>query len=162
VIIPGEDPAKFKALRADLAAEHRPVGLTEELLVDEVAQHYWRMKRFRALEAQIFRSKGVNENGGTTIDTGNWVQCIKLGLFSSIQRALNQFLQSAQYLTRAPKDPWLRSFRAARFSKRSGSLLVPTHRFSGQTAQRRPGMAGIQSATGMNEAQLMNFFRGAA
>ena len=88
IVIPGEDPAEFEALRADLAAEHRPVGLTEEMLVDEVAQHYWRMKRYRDLEAQMYKSKG-EEDGGVALDTANLVRCIDLGLFTSIQRALN-------------------------------------------------------------------------
>jgi hypothetical protein len=57
-------------------------GLTEELLVDEVAQHYWRMKRFRALEAQMYRSKGPHEDGGSALDTANLVRCIDLGLFT--------------------------------------------------------------------------------
>ena len=59
------------------------------MLVDEIAQHYWRMKRYRTLEAQMYKSKGVNEDGGTALDTANLVQCIDLGLFTSIQRALN-------------------------------------------------------------------------
>ena len=87
LLIPGEDRAKFEALRADLAAEHRPLGVTEELLVDEIAQHYWPMKRYRALEAQMYKAKGENEDGSTALDVAKLVQCIDLGLFTSMQRA---------------------------------------------------------------------------
>jgi hypothetical protein len=159
IIIPGEDPAQFEALRADLAAEHRPVGLTEEMLVDEVAQHYWRMKRFRALEAQIFRSKGVNENGGTTIDTGNWVQCIELGLFSSIQRALNSAERSFYKALNTLRE--LQKARGFVPANAQNAAVAPTA-FPVKQHSAAQEWAEIQSATGMNEAQLMNFFRGAA
>jgi hypothetical protein len=48
-----------------------------------------RMKRFRALEAQMYRSKGPHEDGGSALDTANLVRCIDLGLFTPMQRALN-------------------------------------------------------------------------
>jgi hypothetical protein len=44
--IPGEDPEKLDALREDLRVEHQPASLTEEILVDELAHHYWRIKRY--------------------------------------------------------------------------------------------------------------------
>jgi hypothetical protein len=156
VIIPGEDPAKFEALRADLAAEHRPIGLTEEMLVDEVAQHYWRMKRFRSLEAQIFRSKDVNENGGTTIDTGNWVQCIELGLFSSIQRALNSAERSFYKALNTLRE--LQKTRGFVPANAQNAAVAPTV-FPVKQRSAAQEWAEIHSATGMNEAQLMNLFR---
>ncbi len=159
IIIPGEDPAKFEALRSDLAAEHRPVGLTEELLVDEIAQHYWRMKRFRALDAQMYKSNGRNEAGGTAIDTGNWVQCIDLGLFSSIQRALNSaersFYKALNTLRELQK---VRGFVPAR--AQTTAVATTTSPVKQRSAAQE--WAEIEAATGMNEAQLMNFFRGAA
>jgi hypothetical protein len=159
IVIPGEDPAKFEALRADLAAEHRPVGLTEEMLVDELAQHYWRMKRFRSLDAQMYRSKGPQENGGSALDTASLVQCIDLGLFTSIQRALNSaersFYKALNTLRELQK---VRGFVPAK----AQNTAVATTAFPVKQRSAGQEWAEIQAATGMDEAELMNFFRGAA
>jgi hypothetical protein len=159
VIIPGEDPANFEALRADLAAEHRPVGLTEEMLVDEVAQHYWRMKRFRALEAQMYRSKGPHEDGGSALDTANLVRCIDLGLFTSMQRALNSAERSFYKALNT-----LRELQKARgfVPAQAGNAAVAPTPLPVKKRSAAQEWAEIQSATGMNEAQLMNLFRQAA
>jgi hypothetical protein len=166
IVIPGEDPAKFEALRADLAAEHRPVGVTEEMLVDEVAQHYWRMKRFRSLDAQMYRSKSPHENGGSALDTASLVQCIDLGLFTSIQRALNsaersfyKALNTLRELQKArgfvPAEPRASASGEAISSSRPTAFPVKQRSAAREWAE-------IQAATGMDEAELMNFFRGAA
>ena len=158
LLIPGEDPAKFEACRADLAAEHRPVGVTEEILVDEIAQHYWRMKRYRALEVQMYKAKSEDENG-VALDVDNWVKCIDLGLFTSIQRALNSAERS---FYRALKT--LREMQKARGfvpaeprASASGATALPVKQRSAAEE-----WAEIQAATGMNEAQLTQFFRGVA
>jgi hypothetical protein len=159
VIVPGEDPAKFEALRADLASEHRPVGLTEEMLVDEIAQHYWRMKRYRALEAQMYKSKGLTENGATAIDTNNLVRCIELGIFTSLQRVLNSaersFYKALNTLRELQKA---RGFVSAQAGKAAAAPAV----FPGKQRSRRQEMAELEAATGMNEAQIMKFLSGAA
>ena len=54
LVIPGEDPAALDALKADLRAEHQPVNTTEEILVNEIAEHYWRIRRYRAMEPKLF------------------------------------------------------------------------------------------------------------
>ncbi|MBV9267736.1 MAG: hypothetical protein JO061_16325 [Acidobacteriaceae bacterium] len=53
LVIPGEDPAELDSLKADLIAEHQPGNTTEEILVNEMAEHYWRLKRFRRVEAAL-------------------------------------------------------------------------------------------------------------
>ena len=55
VIAPGEDPAELDELRAKLRDEHQPANTTEEILVDELAQHYWRMRRIRCQEVGPWR-----------------------------------------------------------------------------------------------------------
>ena len=159
VIIPGEDRAAFEALRAELTSEHRPVGLTEELLVNEIAQHYWRMKRYRTLEAQMYKSKGVNEDGSTALDTANLVQCIDLGLFTSIQRALNS---AERGFYKALKT--LREMQKARgfVPAQAQSAAVQPTAFPVKQRTAAQEWAEIQAATGMNEAQLTQLFRGAA
>ncbi len=70
LILPGEDPAEFDELRASLRTEHQPANTTEEILVDELAQHFWRMRRFREFEARAFQPENLddwNTNGLMTL-----------------------------------------------------------------------------------------------
>ncbi len=159
LLIPGEDRADSEALRADLAAEHRPLGVTEELLVDEIAQHYWRMKRYRGLEAQMYKEQSVQENGDVALDVANLVKCIDLGLFTSIQRALNSAERS---FYRALKT--LREMQKARgfVPARAQSAVVQPTALPVKQRSAAEEWAEIQAATGMNEAQLTQLFRGAA
>ena len=46
-----EDPAELDALKAGLRAEHQPANTTEEILVNEMAEQFWRIRRFRFREA---------------------------------------------------------------------------------------------------------------
>ncbi len=50
LVIPSEDQAQLDALKAALFTEHRPANETEALLVQEMAEHYWLMKRYRRFE----------------------------------------------------------------------------------------------------------------
>lgn len=50
VILPWEDPNEFKALQQAFLAEHMPQGITEELLVAELATLFWR--KMRVLQAE--------------------------------------------------------------------------------------------------------------
>ncbi len=159
LIIPGEDPALFEALRTDLAAEHSPVGLTEELLVDEVAQHYWRMKRYRALEAQMYKSQGTNANGNTDLDVENLVSCIELGLFTSIQRVLNSAERSFYKALKTLRE--LQKARGFVPAKAQNAAVAPTP-FPAKQRSAAEEWAEVEAATGMNEAQLTALFRGAA
>lgn len=51
LVLPGEDPADLEALRSSLRVEHQPVNTTEEILVNEIAEHFWRLRRMRKFEA---------------------------------------------------------------------------------------------------------------
>ncbi len=64
VVAPGEDPAELDELRAKLRDEHQPANTTEEILVDELAQHYWRMRRIRCQEVGPWR-KGSKDRPTT-------------------------------------------------------------------------------------------------
>jgi hypothetical protein len=54
IVASGEDPVELDALKTDLRAEHQPASLTEEMLVNEIAEQYWRLKRARRMEANLF------------------------------------------------------------------------------------------------------------
>jgi hypothetical protein len=59
LVMKGENPADLDALKADLIAEHQPANTTEELLVNEMAEQYWRLKRARRIEASIFSADSL-------------------------------------------------------------------------------------------------------
>ncbi len=59
LVLPGEDPAALDALKADLRAEHQPANETEEILVNELAEQYWRLRRARRLEADLLSSDDI-------------------------------------------------------------------------------------------------------
>lgn len=75
LVIPGEDPAEFDHLRATLRDEHQPADTTEEILIDELAQHFWRLRRFRRLEASAWTP-------------GNLSNSIDTGLLALVQRSM--------------------------------------------------------------------------
>ena len=56
LVLPGENPAELDRLKADLFAEHQPTNTTEELLVNELAEQYWRIRRFRLFEAKAWEN----------------------------------------------------------------------------------------------------------
>ncbi len=57
LVVPGEDPAELDALRHSLRAEHQPANTTEEILVNEIAEQYWRLRRMRRYEAHGMASE---------------------------------------------------------------------------------------------------------
>ncbi len=61
LILPGEDPAELDALRSDLRREHQPATTTEDILVNELAEHYWRLRRMRKLEARAMGAGSFDE-----------------------------------------------------------------------------------------------------
>ena len=61
LVLPGEDPAELDALRQDLRREHQPANTTEEILVNELAEHYWRLRRMRKFEARIMGTGTLEE-----------------------------------------------------------------------------------------------------
>ena len=58
VVVQGEDPAAYEALRRGLFESYKPVNTAEEILVEEIAQNYWRLQRARIIEAENFRING--------------------------------------------------------------------------------------------------------
>ena len=47
--LPNEDPAQYEALVAGLREEHQPTTLTENLLIEKLAQHFWLQQRANRL-----------------------------------------------------------------------------------------------------------------
>jgi hypothetical protein len=57
-VIKGEDPAEYDRSRQDLFDSYTPVGGAEEMLVDRIAQSWWRLQRAERIEAVITRELG--------------------------------------------------------------------------------------------------------
>ena len=55
-ILDWEDPSAFTDLSARLELEHKPATITEEILIQKMAQHYWLTQRAIALQATCFNS----------------------------------------------------------------------------------------------------------
>jgi hypothetical protein len=55
IVLPGEDPAEYDALRQSLLADYAPVDNTERTLVEELAAGSWRLARARRHETAILR-----------------------------------------------------------------------------------------------------------
>jgi hypothetical protein len=54
IVLPGEDPAAYNDLRTSLESEWRPGTTQESVLVDQIAQHAWRLQRARRVETASF------------------------------------------------------------------------------------------------------------
>lgn len=63
VVLPHESAAEFAALLAAFQAEHSPVGVTESMLVEELAALAWRKRR--ALQAEGAAIQRWREAAGT-------------------------------------------------------------------------------------------------
>ena len=55
IIIHGEDPAQYDALRNELGHDLNPSGVTENFLVDQIAQAQWKLMRIARIDACQFR-----------------------------------------------------------------------------------------------------------
>ena len=54
IIIPGEDPDEFRGLVEDFIAEHQPICVTEQVLVEKMAQQHWLSLRALRLQGEAF------------------------------------------------------------------------------------------------------------
>ena len=54
IVLPGEDPAEYDALRQELHEDYAPVNTAEASIVDQIAQHTWRLQRVRRAETVIW------------------------------------------------------------------------------------------------------------
>ena len=54
-----ESPEALDTLKAKLRAEHQPVNETEGILVNEMAEQFWRLRRARAMETSVLDSDKV-------------------------------------------------------------------------------------------------------
>ncbi len=54
VVIKGEDPEEYEALRQDLLDDWKPADTQEEILVAQIAESAWRLMRVRRVETRTY------------------------------------------------------------------------------------------------------------
>jgi hypothetical protein len=95
LVLPGEDPAELDQLRASLRAEHQPANTTEEMLVNDLAENFWRIRRMREREAVAMQPENL----------ASWIE---LGLLTIVQRTMasaeRAFHRALTDLRRLQKD----------------------------------------------------------
>lgn len=95
LVLPDEDPAELDQLRASLRAEHQPINTTEEILVNDLAENFWRLRRMRERETFAMQPENI----------ATWVE---LGLLAVVQRTMASaergFHKSLNDLRRLQKD----------------------------------------------------------
>jgi len=60
LVLPGESADELNCLRETLRANHQPVNETEEILVNEIAEHFWRLRRMRQFEARGMQPENLD------------------------------------------------------------------------------------------------------
>ncbi len=59
LVLPNEDPAELDQLRASLRTEHQPLNTTEEMLVNDLAENFWRLRRMREFETRAMQPENI-------------------------------------------------------------------------------------------------------
>ncbi len=74
IVIPGEDPNELRCLLEDFMAEHQPATVTEQILVEKMAQNHWLALRAFRLQGETFLTQklrceesGIPKNLGLLI-----------------------------------------------------------------------------------------------
>ena len=83
VVIPGEDEAFFHEIQNSLRAEHAPASTLEEILVNQVAENYWRLLRARNMETASFSTGLIvvaEENGVQAVEPNDLYRASSLAL----------------------------------------------------------------------------------
>jgi len=95
LVLPNENPAELDQLRASLRAEHQPINSTEEMLVNDLAENFWRLRRMREFETRAMLPENIVD----------WHQT---GLLAVVQRTMASaergFHKSLTALRRLQKD----------------------------------------------------------
>lgn len=130
LLIPGDDPAEFEALRDALRREHQPADTTEQLLVDGMAQSHWLLQRALRFQNECFTVAGGHS---VAVDEKRLALFIRYG--TTHERAFHKALGA---LLRLQKER-----RKARSVANTGFVSQKTPSFSAE-----PAMLGFVSQTG--------------
>lgn len=92
LVLPGECPASLDELRAALRQQYEPSNVTESILVNEIAEQFWRLRRMRALEARAMQPESVD-----ALLEGGLLAFIARGM-ASAERGLHRAISTLQKL----------------------------------------------------------------
>ena len=68
MLLDGEDPREFNALRQSLIQELQPAGAAQGFLVDDIAISFWRLRRVPAFEAALLEWATFEERHSGTVE----------------------------------------------------------------------------------------------
>ena len=119
-----ESPDALDTLKAKLRSEHQPVNETEEILVNEMAEQFWRLRRARVLETSLLDSDQVLIPHLAAIQR----------MMSSAERGFHKALNVLRQLQKERGFVAQKEQSGSRSESASALGLVP------QTAEPRPGV----------------------
>jgi hypothetical protein len=100
VVIPGEDPAEFEDLRTGLHTDWKPANTQESVLVDQIAQHAWRLNRARRLETASFDRFMPNLAGATRTGRNGRTEIVPVDPEEALATAFHTNTQAFENLRR--------------------------------------------------------------
>jgi hypothetical protein len=153
VVIKGENIEEFEALKQSLQDDHKPANTTEQLLVNEIAENYWRLIRARRAEAELL------DRDFESVFAGDSTELDKIRRYmTSIERAWHRAIVQLEKLQTARKATELQEAEtrlAEEASERASSIerlnqamhdyimapepTMPAIGFVSQTAHHEPG-----------------------
>ena len=97
LVLESENPAEYEALRQDLIESYQPANATELMLVEEIAQNFWRLQRARNIEAE---NMNINAGGADPIIAFNCGQTYFDTIrryMTTIERAWHRAMQQLEH-----------------------------------------------------------------
>ncbi len=97
IVLPGEDPAEYEALRDSLTLAHQPAEGLESIVIDQIAQCVWRLNRARRMEADTLEeqlTRPAGESGNELDKVLRYMAAIERELHRSVRELTN--LQSTR------------------------------------------------------------------
>ena len=96
LLIPGEDPAEWQTLLADLTGEWEPTTATERILVEDMARHHWLLERAIRLQSEALAAAQPGEIPQTF--------AVLLRYQTTNERAFSRALHSLEALHKTRRD----------------------------------------------------------
>jgi hypothetical protein len=92
LVLPGECPASLDELRASLHDQYEPCNVTESILVNEIAEQFWRLRRMRGVETRALQPEMADQS----IQTG--LAAFVARTMAAAERGMNRAIATLQKL----------------------------------------------------------------
>ena len=136
IVIPGEDPEAYDALRLELHDDYAPANAAEATLVDHIAEQTWRLQRVRRAEAAMFHILMHEESDGqiaaALVDGCGELEKIRryeVSIERSFHRAIEQ-LRKLQKERRATQPAVETGFVSQSPGVRAGAILEALYNYT--------------------------------